>query len=75
MGGGGTQFIASQPFPVSGSGLIPSPSAAPVPCWCGKCQHQVMETQTVPEYPLQLGFQTLALQDPATDLTVMVGSF
>ena len=38
--------------------------SAPVLCWCGKCQHQVRETQTVPEYPLQLGCQTLALQDP-----------
>ena len=54
-----TQFIASQPFPVSVLGLIPSPSAAPVPCWCGKCQHQVMETQIVREYPHQLGCQTL----------------
>ena len=61
---GGTQFIASQPFTVSVSGLIPSLSAAPVPCWYRKCQHQVMETQPVPEYPLQLGCQMLALQDP-----------
>ena len=59
-----TQFIASQPFTVYVSDLIPSPSAAPVPCWCGKCQHQIIETQTVPEFPLQLGCQTLALQDP-----------
>ena len=31
-----TQFISSQPFPVSVSGLILSPSADPVPCWYGK---------------------------------------
>ena len=31
-----TQLIASQPFPVSVSGLIPSLSAAPVPCWFRK---------------------------------------
>ena len=35
-------------------GLVPSQSTAPVPCWCGKCRHLVMETQTVPEYPHQL---------------------
>ena len=59
-----TQFISSRPFPVSVSGLIPSASTALVPCWCGKCPHQVIETQTVPEYPLQLGCQSLTLQDP-----------
>ena len=54
-----TQFIASQPFPVSVSGLIPSLSATPVPCWYRKCQYQTMVTQTVWEYPHQLGCQTL----------------
>ena len=54
-----TQFIASQPFPVSVSGLIPSLSAAPVPCWFRKGQNQAMVTQTVREYPHQLGCQTL----------------
>ena len=49
-----TQFIASQPFPVS-----VSPSH--VPCWGGKCQHHDMETLTVPEYALQLCCQMLAL--------------
>ena len=58
------QFIASRPFPVSVSGTILSPSASLVLCWCGKGQHQVMETQWVPEYPLHLCYQTLALQDP-----------
>ena len=57
-------FMASQPFPVSVSGQIPLPSTTPVPCWCRKGQRQVIETQTVPEYPLQLGCRTLALQDP-----------
>ena len=52
-------FFASQPSPVSVSGLIPSLSAAPVPCWCRKCQNQIMVTQTVREYPHQLGCQTL----------------
>ena len=54
-----TQSIASQPFPVSVSGLIPSLSAAPVPGWYRKCQYQAMVTQTVREYPHQLGYQTL----------------
>ena len=54
-----TQFIASQPFPVSVSGLIPSLSAAQVPCWYRNCQYQAMATQTVREYPHQLGCQTL----------------
>ena len=57
-----TQFIASQPFPVSASGLFPSPTTAPVLCWCGKCQHRDLETMTVREYPLQLGCQTLSLK-------------
>ena len=59
-----TQVIAFQPLPVSVSGLIPSQYAAPVPCWSGKFQHQVIKTQTVPEYPFQFGCQALALQDP-----------
>ena len=54
-----TQLIASQPFPVLVSGLIPSLSAAPVPCWYRKCQYQAMVTHTVREYPHQLGCQTL----------------
>ena len=58
-----TQFIASRPFPVSVSGLIPSLSAAPVPCWFRKCQNQAMVTQTVREYPHQLASQTQGLQD------------
>ena len=40
-----TQFIASQTFPVSVSGLIPSLSAALVPCWFRKCPNQAMVTQ------------------------------
>ena len=56
-----TSFIAS----VSVSGIFPLPSAAaPVLCWCRKCQHRDMETLIVPEYPPQLGCQTLTLQDP-----------
>ena len=62
-----TQFTISQPFPVSVSGLIPSLSAVPVPCWYRKYQHQV-NAQAVRKYPHQLGCQTLALEDPATDL-------
>ena len=58
-----TQLIASQPFPVSVSGLIPSLSAAPVPCWFRKCQNQAMVTQTVWEYPHQLASQTQGLHD------------
>ena len=54
-----TQFIASQPFQASVSGLIPSLSATPVTCWYRKCQYQAMVTQTVWEYPHQLGCQTL----------------
>ena len=54
-----TQFIASQPYPVSVSGLIPSLSAAPATCWYRKCQYQAMVTQTVWEYPHQLGHQTV----------------
>ena len=42
----------------------------PVPCWYRKCQYQAMVTQTIREYPHQLGCQTLALQDPATDLAL-----
>ena len=49
------QFFSSQPFPVSSSGLFPSPSWAPGLCWCGKCQQHEMETLTILEYPLQLG--------------------
>ena len=45
------------------SGLIPSPSAVSVPCWSSKCQHQALETQTVPEYPHQLASQLLRLHD------------
>ena len=57
------QFIASQPFPVSVSGLIPSLSAAPVPCWFRHCPKQAMVTQTVQEYPHQLASQTQGLHD------------
>ena len=58
-----TQFFASQPSPVSVSGLIPSLSAAPVPCWFRKCPNQAMVTQTVQEYPHQLASQTQGLHD------------
>ena len=55
-----TQFIASQPFPVSITGiLIPSPSAAP-----GSHARHAPETLAASEYPLNLGCQKLALQDP-----------
>ena len=47
-----TQFIASQSCPMSASSLISSPCSSPVLCWCGKCQHQNIEPQTDPEYPL-----------------------
>ena len=60
-----TQYIASQPYPVSDSGPIPSLSAAPVPCWYRKCQYQAMVTQTV---PTSTRLPDAALQDPATDL-------
>ena len=58
-----TQLIASQPFPVSVSGLTPSLSAAPVPCWFRKCQNQATVTQTVREYPHQQASQTQGLHD------------
>ena len=58
-----TQFIASQPFPVSVSGIIPSLSAAPGPCWFRKCPNPAMVTQTVQEYPHQLASKTQGLHD------------
>ena len=58
-----TQFLTSQSVPASVSSLIPSPSGAPVLCWCSKCQHQNMETQPVPEYPHQLASQSQGLHD------------
>ena len=39
-----------------------------------KMSNQAMVTQIVWEYPHQLGCQTLALQDPATDLTNLSGA-
>ena len=58
-----TQIIASQPFPVSVSGLIPSLSTTPVPCWFRQCQNQAMVTQKVREHPHQLASQTQGLHD------------
>ena len=69
-----TQFIASQPFPVPVSGLIPSLSAAPAPCWFRKCQNQAMVTQTVREYPHQLAFQTQGLHDTPRSQQVFMGN-
>ena len=63
-----TQFTSSQLLPVSVSGLIPSSSAASVPCWCGKCQHQFIETQTVPEHSTRL--PEACITRLATDLTI-----
>ena len=59
-----TQPFSSHLYPVSASGLIPWLSSVPVLYWCVKCQLQCMVTSAAPEYPLQLGFQTLGLQDP-----------
>ena len=54
------------------SGLIPSPSTAPVPCWCGKCQHQVMETQTAPcRISTSTRLPDACITRPATDPAII----